>query len=156
MATFYHGTAARYADQIKADGLVPPTGHGRGVRLTRSAVEARQHAKAWTAYMLFRDGLASRTQFVDLGDEKRISGCVAVCEIADLPRVRVDGSGTIRAAYVLGVEVKRIVGPIRFPEFGTMDDEVPRPAFFESLEAWEDLTAERVNVPFPRRRVRRS
>lgn len=145
MATFYHGTAKPFAKTVRENGLVPPPGHGRGVWLTRSAVAARKHARAWAAYVLYEQ-------------RAMCEGMIVVCKILDLSRVRVDSRDVIRAEYVLPTEIERLHGPIKFSEFGdpTIDADGPRQPFFDALELWEDLTARRVNVPFPRRRVRRS
>lgn len=145
MAIFYHGTATPFIETIREHGLVPPAGHGRGVRLSRDGQTAKRHARAWAAYVLYQQMQVPE-------------GMIAVCKIDDLSRLRVDSNDVIRAKFVLPVEITAFRGPLSFPEFGDpeLDPDGPRPEFFEALEEWEDLTAQRVNVPFPRRRARRN
>lgn len=145
MATFYHGTAKPFAETVRENGLVPPSGHGRGVRLTRNGKDAKDHARAWSAYVLFSQRLICE-------------GMIVVCQVNDLSRVRVDSNDLIRAEYVLPGEITALRGPLKFPEFGdpTAGGDGPEQPFFDALELWEDLTAQRVNVAFPRKRARRS
>lgn len=145
MPRFYHGTVAAFARHAREVGLHPPPGHGRGVRLNRSPKDAREYARMYAA------GIAARTLVVP-------QGAILVIDVPDTSRIRTDTNGVLRCGFVRKTEILQVRGPINFEsEFGSLEvgKGGPTEAFWDACQMYEDVTAERLNMPFPRRRVRR-
>lgn len=142
-AIVYHGTAKPFLQVIKRRGLVPLPG-SPGVRVTTDPDEARRHARAWAAFVLYEERLVCEGMIV-----------VAQVKTSQLfttrERLRVRPPGILPGMF-------QIRGPLTFPEFGdpTAGGEGPAPGFFEALEEWEALTSRQISAPFPRKRARRS
>lgn len=144
-----HGTSIAFTETIREHGLVPPAGHGRGVRVRLEQAEARSDALAWAAY------ITARTEY-------RIEPKgIVVASVVPEEWLR-DDHGTLRLTHGIEAGQLQIRGPLDFaPELTKpvkgmehVGLREPTDAFFAAIEEWERLTANvgRVAIPVTRRR----
>lgn len=144
-----HGTSIGFTETIRENGLVPPPGHGRGVRVRLDRDEALRDARAWAAY------ITARTEY-------RIEPKgILVASVVPEEWLR-DDHGTLRLVHGIEPGQIEIRGPHEFPELVERVEGMPHvavatPAFFEAIEEWEQLTANvgRVAIPATRRNLKR-
>lgn len=132
--TVHHGTSQVHRGDIEHVGLNPPHGHGRGVRVSVTKRDARQHAAAWAAFYM-----ATREIYP--------KGCIATATIS-AERIGRDPRGG-------GL---RVLGGIRVAELTVETFELPElrdPAVCDAaIQLWERLTKQ--SLPIPKGGVRRS
>lgn len=138
----YHGTSHVFRGDIEREGLVPPPGHGKGVRVNRRLADARRYARAYAARFMLEKREPPR-------------GLIVRAVIPEF-RLRLDESGILRVVHgIAASEFTDERGMLRFmaPMFADLFD--PDTAA-DALEDFEELTGQRIAAPFPRRRARRS
>lgn len=138
-----HGTSIAYTETIRENGLMPPPGHGVGVRIRFELEDAMDDARAWAAYLLFREEGRIRPR-----------GIIVATTVPE-DWLSADASGTLRVRGLAPDKIE-IRGPHDFTAEFLHPFKGPRPKFFECLEAWERLTDRRIAAPFKRRGARRS
>ena len=141
----FHGTSIAYTELIRENGLVPPPGHGKGVRVRLELEAALADAQAWAAYVTYRSDFAVAPR-----------GIVVAATVPE-EWLR-DRDGTLRVEGGIGPDRLTIRGPHEFPELltpipGTPNMATPAPAFWRAIERWEELTSNAGKVAIPMRRA---
>ena len=123
----FHGTHRSFLEVVKTNGLMPPPGHGVGVRVRLGYDQAMDDAKAWAAFMVWKERLTP-------------VGMIAVCFVPEdgITDVR----GTLRVKDGIPPSELHVRGPFDFTDLFFHDVGRPTEDFWRFREAWDVLTAQ--------------